>query len=519
MQTMTPVAAPPSAASPAAPDAVRCVVLTDYLQLDSLAAGWQALWAADPRRAIFQFLPWVRAWISAYGAKYRLFTPAVWEGGRLIGVLPLVLDGRALRFVGFTSSDYNRPLHAPGRLQDVFRAALESLVKQGGWDCLRFENVPEDLDLAALAHPVRAFPGASTPCPALVLGEAKEAVLGELLRKDKVKKTTRYFERLGAVSFRHIEDREEALALLPEFYLQHARRQRMAGRRSAFEGETARAFYEALLRNLNPQAELRFSVLELNGRPAAFHLGFELEGKYLYYKPTFDIDLWDHSPGQALLYDLFRHLRGSGAAEFDFCQGGESYKFRFANMVRRNREFVIFAPGVSGRVQALKHRAVSALKGMVARREGLREAFSRHAGLAGTCLQRLLESAGAPLRRTAATDARLVKLSALADYSGGCRAIDAVRLEAARERFRRGAAAIAAERDGCLEQVIWMVEARQAGIAAENMPQDALLVYDRWPAGRWDPAALREAKRVASERNVELWLLSMGAPRRIDTSV
>jgi hypothetical protein len=119
------------------------------------------------------------------------------------------------------------------------------------------------------------------------------------------------------------------------------RRCAFADRTSQFLNPTQHAFYEGLLEEIGLDY-LRFSVLELNGKPIAYHLGFETEGKYIFYKPTFDVDLWDHSPGTVLLLNLLEYIQESSVRELDFALGGEWYKSRFTNYVRSNKKIIFY---------------------------------------------------------------------------------------------------------------------------------------------------------------------------------
>src|SRR5262245_18635830 len=92
---------------------VRSEVLTDFAQLERLTDQWDQLWNGNPRREIFTKFPWVRAWWHAYARQRSLCTPAVFNEDRLVGVLPVVAEGRTLRFLGTPGADYNDLLCEP----------------------------------------------------------------------------------------------------------------------------------------------------------------------------------------------------------------------------------------------------------------------------------------------------------------------------------------------------------------------------------------------------------------------
>jgi CelD/BcsL family acetyltransferase involved in cellulose biosynthesis len=331
---------------------LECRVLTDFGELERFSTEWTRLQTAAGKGEIFQHFTWIQAWWHSLREDSRLFTPIVLRGGRIVGILPLVLTGRRLRFLGYSVSDYNHFLAEPNEGNAALEVCLTSLLKHSiDWNEIVLEKVPES---SLLAECIQGLPEywrqwivktRGEPCPTLMLGENRQETLDSLLSKDKLRKTVRHLGRRGKLTFRHLEDVDDIMVHLPQFIRQHIRRSALAGRRSAFLNSDYVSFYENLLERFDTRREIRFSVLELDGRAIAYHFGSLFRGTYLYYKPTFDVDLWDLSPGQALLWYLFEYLKVADVQEFDFGDGGESYKYRFSNLVHKNVNFTVHAPG------------------------------------------------------------------------------------------------------------------------------------------------------------------------------
>ncbi len=449
-------------------------VLTRFEELEELAEEWERLRAMVPRCTIFQRFAWARAWIDAFGAENPLCAPVLWEAGRPAAILPLVRDGARLRFLGHAASDYNAILCEPGRTAEMFERSLHALHDTPGWRTLWLENLPADSPLAGVLQGLPPGAGrlihaqAPVDCPSLVLGEGKEDLLARLLNKDKVRKTSRMLERLGAVSFRHLEPGEETEAHLPLFFQQHIRRQALAGRMSRFVEERGMCFVRALVDRLGGGQELRFSVLEVGGRPAAYHLGFESDGVFYYYKPAFDVDLWEQSPGQVLLYHLFKYVAGGDVTEFNFGVGGEGYKYRFANETRRNLTFEVARPGWRGLLRTAWRDS---------RRHAVRFVRSRPPLLkAAEAVMDAPRAVPALFRKERMLTCRLedgavregyelrpVTLGGLADASLTSRQLDAGALQRARERIRRGEGAHLLMQGGALQQVVWALKEEDGG--------------------------------------------------------
>jgi len=322
-------------------------IATEFHDLERYAADWTRLQNVGERQDIFQDFKWIDAWWQTLGQRCRLFTPIAFRDGRVVAILPLVLDGRELKFLGYNVSDYNNFLAESDEAHKALEACLEALDAQNQyWDQIRVENIPQASLMADCLQRLptrwrhRMVAGPGDGCPTMLLKDDKAGTLKA--RKSKLKSVVKRLARDGQLDFRHIERKEEVDGHLRQFFRQHIERSAIAGRRSNFLDKDYVAFYTALLRRFETSGNVRFSVLEVNGHPVSYHFGFQYAGKYLFYKPTFDVDYWDLSPGQALLAYVFEYLDASDVQEFDFGRGDESYKQRFSNHVRQNVNFTIY---------------------------------------------------------------------------------------------------------------------------------------------------------------------------------
>jgi len=83
-------------------------------------------------------------------------------------------------------------------------------------------------------------------------------------------------------------------------------------------------------------------VVLFNGAPLAFHFGFEYRRRFIWYKPTFDVQFASRSPGEVLIKFLLEDAIEKKLEEFDFTVGSESFKYRFANRIRFNNRLIVF---------------------------------------------------------------------------------------------------------------------------------------------------------------------------------
>ena len=295
-------------------------------------------------------------------------------------------------------------------------------------------------------------------------------------------------------------------------------------------------FYRGLVEGLDPRSDLRFAVLQAGDIPLAYHLGFEVAGKFIWYKPTFDINYWDWSPGEVLIGRLLEYASGRAVAEFDFTLGDESFKYRFANVVRRLYTLKLYPPGARGHVRrigdSLKQRAkqqpkiTQAVKSLQSARERYRKSALARGGI-GQRLRAVwlhdavaLHAAGceAAAPATAEFEIRKAALSDLALFS-----IDHPRdlrpeyLHEARARFKAGDSCYVALRRGQLAQIAWVGMRNEVGLPKASPPlthpldEAAPVIFDYWtaPSQRFEEvfsALTAGILRAEAGRGLKIWI-------------
>ena len=342
------------------PEDLVCEVVDNFGALEQIAPQWERLWREHCNLTIFQNFRWVRAFWRAYGDQLQVCSLVARHDDDVVGILPLVLNQDELQFMGTPESDYNdvicRIEHSRAVVHAFARFLLEMPI---GWRSGFLANVASS---SQINHGLQQIPTAVNrhfqtvfymECPSIHLGNDREETFRRLLKKESLRRHENRLKRLGVLEFRHLDGRDEIRRHLNTFFDQHTARHAKAGSRRPlqFQRPRSRAFYRALVDELEPSSELRFAVLELDGRPVAYHFGFESKQTYVWYKPTFDVGLWKYSPGEVLLRNLLRYARDSGLREFDFTIGDEAFKHRFANCRKEN--LAIYLERNPGNVRSL----------------------------------------------------------------------------------------------------------------------------------------------------------------------
>jgi len=336
----------------------RCELVTDFRRLEELASDWERLWESNTRAEVFQTFAWNRAWWRSFGHNFKLRSLVVFAGEEVVGIVPLVERDERIQFLGTPEADYADIICEERLAVEVLTLALTTLLDSvPGWKECSFLNLSRH---SRLARHYREQPRAIRRClhcqPAgrlqtIILRNQREEVFKALLGKQHTRRLQNKLRKAGQLQFRHFETLGEAERYLPEFFRQHFRRHAAIGRESSFNSPEAREFIRALIEELGPSGQVRFGVLELDGRPLAWELGFEANGKFLLYQHTFDLDASHYTPGEVLLWYVLDYARQHISREVDFGRGDELYKDRFTNYSRETFRFFLEPRGLTGRIR------------------------------------------------------------------------------------------------------------------------------------------------------------------------
>jgi CelD/BcsL family acetyltransferase involved in cellulose biosynthesis len=362
-----------------------CECVTDFSRLQELSSEWQQWTSTRGQSNIFQHWAWARAYWTAYGRTVSLFSFVVHEGSRVAGILPLVLRGENLEFLGSPESDCNDLLCEDDEAVRVLEVALVALLQQRfRWRSGVLDHLPAHSrivrSISALPLSVRRHLQLVYQCPSptILLDQNRTQVLDTLLNKGQLKRYDKKLQKQGRVTFQHLKTRVEIREHLDRFFHQHITRWAMKGVRSQFLQPERRAFYEAMVEEFDPGGELRFGVLELDSRPIAYHFGLQLNDRLIWYKPAFDVNYWDYCPGDVLLRSLFQYARDAALREFDFSVGDEPFKYRYSNHVRQN--YVLYVESHPERVQNRFKTVVRHGQHVIRQKPGWRAALNPKVG-------------------------------------------------------------------------------------------------------------------------------------------
>jgi CelD/BcsL family acetyltransferase involved in cellulose biosynthesis len=318
-------------------------LITTDAGLAALRPAWERLWRRAPLATPFQSPAWLLPWWRRFGTGAP--RAAVLHDGELMaGILPLyVLDDgseRKLLPMGAGITDYQDALLAPGLAEDAARRLLGAALGQAERDGVTvcdLIDLPPDSHLREAAAPEgwRGEWRSSDACPVLALPDAVEQLRARVPRATlrKLRMNRHRAARAGGCTT-EIATAETAPMLLDTLFRLH--RARWAGQ-GATADPRVRAFHREAAPLLLAAGALRLQVLRFGSRIVAGYYAL-LAGRrrILFYLSAYDPNHARESPGTVLLGAMIEAAIREGRTELHFLRGGESYKYAWGGVDRRN---------------------------------------------------------------------------------------------------------------------------------------------------------------------------------------
>jgi CelD/BcsL family acetyltransferase involved in cellulose biosynthesis len=331
---------------------VTARVLTGFDDPSIDAARWGALLLTGDDPSIYLTWEFQRAWWETLG-RGQLLLVAVERAGELVALAPLYADCGMIYFVGSAfDSDY---LGFVGRLGDPEALAAVLATARDhtpGFLGFRFYFLPQAAEATPMLLAVTerlgmvCFGEDDMPAPLLDLAPDPSAALAAANRPTLLK-IERAFLRGGAVEVVRTDRGAEIMPQLPAFFAQHIARWAGTPTPSRFLDPTACRLIERFTARAADQGLLRFTRIDWQGRPIAYHYGFCLAGRYYWGMPSFAVDLARESPGQLLIRHLILGALEEGVRCFDFGTGGQPFKTRLASRTERVHTWGLYPAAVA----------------------------------------------------------------------------------------------------------------------------------------------------------------------------
>lgn len=332
---------------------LRLQVVTEAAQLRELKPEWNALLQSSRSDSLFLTWEWISTWWEVYGTSRLNVLVARDSTGHLVGLAPFQRVRRHFAGVwGFDSIEFI------GSGSDVTPTYLDIIVSPGDEAAvidLFVEHLSSDQTIARIE--LRSFADSSphlaviesalggtagrvrrvfdSVCPVLALPESPEAFLRNQSRN--YRKKMGEYERRCARDLRIALRRSSATSLNRDMAsLAALHQKRWRGRSRAFRSRQYLDFHERLASELMQRNWLRLFLLEIESKPVAALYCIIYRGRYLFYQSGRDPLFNRYRLGLVIMHKVIQEAIKEGATVFDFLNGDEGYKSRWADSSIRN---------------------------------------------------------------------------------------------------------------------------------------------------------------------------------------
>lgn len=307
---------------------------------------WNGLLSKASSDVIFMTWQWQKAWWKFFG-RGKLLIMVAEQNEKPIAIAPLFSEDGMVYFIGSGGSDY---LDFIGNvtvddiLENLLLLTIQHVPDFVGflfYHVLQNSQTTNKLQEAAKQQEWKYFDEGSMPSPMLNIKSFPEKAV-EAINKKSLLRHEKWFIKNGGIEVKHFCQSTDILPHINHFFEQHIARWRQTSFPSLFNDDLQKLFYKKLCELFSETGWLRFTVVFWNGREIAFHFGFHYNQNFLWYKPSFDIELSKRSPGEVLLRQLLLKAVEEDATIFDFGLGDEQFKQRFATNTRSVHNWGIY---------------------------------------------------------------------------------------------------------------------------------------------------------------------------------
>lgn len=321
-------------------------VINDFSDISLEKKMWDRLLEKGPTDEVFLTKEWLQTWWEVYG-RGKLLIVLVEINNKPVAIAPMFADSGMVYFIGSGGSDY---LDFTGNIYniEILKGILNTAAAEvNDFLGFLFYHIPEESESTSIIKQLegskdwRLFNEGSLEAPFLDITSDFDWS-ESLLRKKSLRRHENYYLRNGGIEVFHHTSKNEILGLLDEFFEQHILRWGKTEFPSLFLDEQNKGFYTKLAEIADKLDWLVFTAIRWNDRFIAFHFGFEYKKTFMWYKPSFDVALSKHSPGEVLIGNLLKASINKNDLFFDLGLGKEPFKYRFANNTRMVKNWGIY---------------------------------------------------------------------------------------------------------------------------------------------------------------------------------
>lgn len=301
--------------------------------IDSITALWHDSANRLQWNCLFVLPGWLKAWWQTFGIDQTPYLCSVRNGGEVIGIAPLMVDGVTARLMGDSDvCDFQDVIVVPGREKVFFDSLFDHLRKQGirrmDLEAVRADSTLYRHLASETSDPYDAVDFESVDATMVLdLPTSWDAYLLQLKGKQRheVRRKFRRLEEAGRVRLRAVEDVTDICREMDTFL---ALFKKYRTDKAQFMTEQMASFFHELAAELAAARILKLFFLSLDDAVVAAVMCFDYNGAFYLYNNGYDQEY--HSLSVGLLSKLLtiKESIQLGRKRYDFLKGTEVYKHR-----------------------------------------------------------------------------------------------------------------------------------------------------------------------------------------------
>tara|TARA_R110001583_G_scaffold185149_1_gene345105 strand:- start:11436 stop:12530 length:1095 start_codon:yes stop_codon:yes gene_type:complete len=303
------------------------------------------------------------AWYETYSSVLKLEAQfiVIKSNNKIVALMPLVIEKSTLTNaylhklvpIGKFEFDYHDPLILSAFEKDASQLIWQAITAIPNIDLI---DIPRLRAVSPLKHISNAQKVAIAPSINLQTTKSFDEVIAALpkqLRQD-VRRQERRLKEQGELQLLTCTTSEQAMQYFNDFETALIARWPDSYR--------AAGFLKALLKQIEKDKTVNFTILLLNEIPVSWHLGFKNNDSTFYYKPAFNFDYNKFSPGRVHLALLIKSSFDNNENLFDLCLGAEQYKTHWCNEEHSIYAYSHKSPIFLSKVKLLLSEVINSLR-------------------------------------------------------------------------------------------------------------------------------------------------------------
>lgn len=300
---------------------------------DSLSSYWVESGQRINWECLFVLPAWLKVWFSIFSNGLAPYLHAVRHGGELIGISPLLVQGKKACFIGDPDvCDYLDFIVAPGRGREFFAILIEHL-RQKSIIHLDLRPVRADSTVLSELAPVAKDLDCEVSCHRedVTLEFELPGTWDEFLlsltgkQRHEIRRKIRRLHEAAHIRYRIVKDIQEVRDEMGTFLSLFGSNR---SDKAAFMTSQMAYFFRSLAEAMAELKILKLFFLDLDATPAAAVMCFDYNSVMYLYNSGYDQRFRSLSVGLLSKVLSIQDSIQRGKKKYSFLKGDEAYKFR-----------------------------------------------------------------------------------------------------------------------------------------------------------------------------------------------